>query len=184
MLGIGVGFGGVILLAVESIGNFSSSLGIGLVVCAGLAWSVANMIMMRLRSSNTLSLIVWMSLVPPIPLFIASYMFEPHDQIYNALTTFDLTGLAALIYLAFCSTLLAYAAWAHLLSTNPAAAVAPYTFLVPVFGIISGTVILDENITIMMVFASALILIGLIVSSLGLGITRVINQHIGTIGKH
>lgn len=167
IIGIVIGFIGITLLGIVSSETSFDLLAAGFVVLAGAAWAFANMIMKRLGAENAFKVIVWMSLVPPIPLFIASYIFEPHDRIISALTEFDFYGFSALIYLAVCSTLLAYTIWTRLLAVYPTTLVAPFTLFVPVFGVLSGAVLLNEEFTLQIALASALVLAGLAIANFG-----------------
>ena len=82
-----------------------------------------------------LSMTVWSALVVPLPLLALSLAIDGPDAVVHALT--HLTGAAVLstLYTAWLASLVGYGIWNTLLARHPAAAVVPYTMLVPVVGL-------------------------------------------------
>ena len=64
------------------------------------------------------------------------------------------------------ATLAGYGLWAHLLRRYPASLVAPYSLLVPVFGIVSSAIMFGERFGVVRLFGMALILVGIAVVAL------------------
>jgi O-acetylserine/cysteine efflux transporter len=58
-------------------------------------------------------------------------------------------------------------AWGRLLSRYPAATVAPFTLLVPVFGISASALVLGEPLTDWKIYAALLVLSGLCINLFG-----------------
>jgi O-acetylserine/cysteine efflux transporter len=69
-----------------------------------------------------------------------------------------------LIYLAFGATLLGYSLWSRLLSRYPASQVAPLSLLVPVVGLTSSALLLDEHLSSAQLFGAGLVMLGLLVN--------------------
>ena len=90
----------------------------------------------RRASSRVL---VWSSHVPPLPLFGLSAIFERGEVV-----TLDASGVLALAYVVILSTLGGFGAWIWLLRQHSASTVAPFSLLVPVFGIASAWLFLSE----------------------------------------
>ena len=80
-----------------------------------------------------------------MPLLGLSLAFEGPRAIGDAFGAVDLGGLAALAYIVGPSTLFGFAAWTSLVRRYPAAVVAPFTLLVPVFGIAAAALTLGER---------------------------------------
>ena len=74
-LGITVALAGIGLLAIDKY-ETATLLGLGLVIAAGFAWAVSNIMMKLCGDVDMLRLIIWMSIIPPVPLLIVSYVFE------------------------------------------------------------------------------------------------------------
>jgi O-acetylserine/cysteine efflux transporter len=71
------------------------------------------------------------------------------------------TGVLALLYVVVLSTFFGFGAWTMLMSRYPASSVAPFTLLVPVFGIGSAWIALGEVPTGPELAGAAVVLAGL-----------------------
>ena len=69
--------------------------------------------------------------------------------------------MASVVYLAFFATVIGWAAWGFLLGRYSPGVVAPFSLLVPVFGLVSGALVLGEALTLLDLVATVLILAGL-----------------------
>jgi O-acetylserine/cysteine efflux transporter len=103
----------------------------------------------------------WICVVPPIPLLILSLSFEGTGAATDALAHLTLTGVACILYLAIVATVVGWAIWGFLLGRYSPSVVAPLSLLVPVFGLLSGALVLGEDLTAVDLTAAALILAGL-----------------------
>ena len=133
-----------------------------LVIGAAAAWGVANVCTRVAQPPDGLALMVWASLVAPLPLLGLAFAFEGSHAIADALRGIDLGGIGALVYIVGPSTLFGFAAWSGLLRRYPAAAVAPFTLLVPVFGIAAAALTLGERPSAPELGGSALVIAGLL----------------------
>lgn len=133
-----------------------------LVVATAASWGIGN-IASRRASADGLSLIVWSSFIPPIPLFVLSLLFEGPAAIAQAFTTLSWSGVGALLYLAVLATLVGFGIWASLLRQHPAAAVAPFSLLVPVVDIATAWLVRGEWMSVAELGGGVLVLVGLMV---------------------
>ncbi|MCP4342035.1 MAG: EamA family transporter [Desulfobulbaceae bacterium] len=140
---------------------------------AGAAfWGISNIIVRKttsLASSqgeklNMLSLVVWSALVPPVPLLLLSLLIESPTRILDALTHLNAVSLFSVAYLAFAATIFGYGAWSYLLSNHPANRVAPLSLLVPVAGLITAYIVLDERLSAIQWIGCLLVVVGLLVA--------------------
>lgn len=138
-----------------------------LVLGAAAGWGVGNICVRAARPDDPLRFMTWICLVPPLPLFTLSLVAEGPGEIGAALSGLDLGGLGAVAYLAFVATTLGWAAWASLLGRYPAAVVAPFSMLVPVFGLGSAAVLLGEPLTLRRLVATALVVGGVLITLRG-----------------
>lgn len=170
-LGISISFGGIILLVLDSIGHSGSSFtGLFIVICAGLAWAVSNILMKQAGKINMFNLIIQMSLVPPLPLFVLSFFFE--DGQIQAVSNLTLTGAGALFYTSVISTVLAFGFWGKLLCKYSPNIVAPFSLLIPVFGMLSSWIVLHESFNTMECIASVCVFAGLLIIFLPVEVIR------------
>jgi len=137
-----------------------------LLILAALMWAGANVVTKTMGPVDTLSLVVWSSLVPPVPLFVLSWFLEGGAAVTTALAHFSWMSLGAVAYLAFLSTLVGYGLWNWLIVKRGAGAVAPFS-LVPIFGVSSSWLILGEALTPGHFLAAGLILGGLVIHVFG-----------------
>lgn len=128
---------------------------------AALSWAAGNIATRRAQAPDPKALMVWSSLVPPIPLFAMSLALEDRGEIRDALTTFDLGGTLALLYVVVLATGFGFGAWSWLLKQHPASTVAPYTLAVPVVGIASAWVMLGERPNGWELLGAAVVMAGL-----------------------
>ena len=141
-----------------------------LTLSAALSWglgNITNKIIMRNRSVPIMSLVVWSALVPVIPFFACSLLFEGQAAIVNSLLHIGLQTMLALFYLAFVATIVGYAIWGNLLSRYETWRVAPLSLLVPVVGIITAALVLDEHLSGQQMLGAVVIILGLLVNVFG-----------------
>ncbi|WP_167153081.1 EamA family transporter [Streptomyces sp. MBT27] len=138
------------------------------IVLAGAAacWGASNVLTRRAAPPDALNFMVWVSVVPVLPLLALSLLFEGPERDAEALAEFDLSGAGALVYVAWLSTVFGFGAWGMLLRRYPASSVAPFSLLVPVFGMSSAAVLLGEPVTPLRWGAAALLVGGVALTSL------------------
>ncbi|PLY11170.1 MAG: permease [Arcobacter sp.] len=141
-------------------------LGLILILSAAIFWSISNIIMKQIKGVNLLHFMVWVSLIPPLPLFILSYIFETHEPL-TLLFNSSIKTWTSLAYTGYISTLVAFAIWGWLLKNYNTALVTPFALLIPVVGIVSSNILLNEQLTNIEAIGGILILSGLCISMLG-----------------
>jgi O-acetylserine/cysteine efflux transporter len=168
---IGAVQAGGVLLAVAGLALVAGGLdggatvpGFLLVLGAAAGWGAGNICVRAARPDDPLRFMTWICLVPPLPLLALSFAAEGPDQIGAALSGLDLGGVGAVAYIAFVATTLGWAAWASLLGRYPAAVVAPFSMLVPIFGLGSAALLLGEPITLRRLVATALVVGGVMIT--------------------
>jgi O-acetylserine/cysteine efflux transporter len=136
-------------------------------IAAALFWGIGNIVTKKAGRIDMLSFVVWSSLVPPIPLYLASLLFEGPGALPQALGQITWLGGGSLLFISYGATLFGYGLWSVLLSRYPANVVAPFTLLVPITGIGSAALLLGESISGMEMLGSALVFAGLLLTVLG-----------------
>jgi O-acetylserine/cysteine efflux transporter len=144
-----------------------SWVGLVMLLLAALMWAVANILARRMGPVDTLGLMVWSSLVPPLPLLALSWWLEGGPAIAASLEHFSWLSAGSVAYLAFLSTLVGYGLWNWLIGQRGASAVAPFSLMVPVFGVSSAWLVLGEVFTPGHWAAAGLILAGLVIHVFG-----------------
>ncbi|WP_394234069.1 EamA family transporter [Pseudomonas anguilliseptica] len=166
LFGLLVAAGGLLLIGSQ--GNCLMTLaGFLLTLCAAAMWALGNIVTRKLGKVNLVGLVVWGSLVPPLPFFALSWLLEGPEVIETALRGFSLDTLLVLVYLAFGATILGYGLWSRLLSRYPASQVAPFSLLVPVVGLTSSALLLDERLSSLQLVGALLVMLGLLLNFCG-----------------
>jgi O-acetylserine/cysteine efflux transporter len=138
-----------------------------LIIGAAAAWGLSNIVTRRAAPSDTLRFMVWSSAVAAGPLILLSLLFDGPSADLAALRAVDAEAVLAVLYVALLSTLGGFAAWGVLLRRYGAATVAPFSMLVPFFGLASAALLLGEQITLVDALGGALVVGGIL-----LGLTR------------
>ena len=132
-----------------------------LVVGAAAAWGVSNTLTRMAQPPDALALLVWASLLVPLPSLALSLVFEGPAEIGAAMAGIDVTAVVTLLFVALVSGLFGFAAWISLLKHHSAASVTPFALLVPVFGIASAALLLGERPSALELGGAMLICAGL-----------------------
>ncbi|WP_419995218.1 EamA family transporter [Streptomyces boninensis] len=156
--GMAVAVGGVTVAAVDE-GASGPLFAFGLLMLAAVLWGVSNVLTRKAAPADALNWMVWVSVVPPLPLLALSLLFEGPERDLAALRALDWTGAGTIVYVAWVVTVFGFGAWGFLLRTYPASTVAPFSLLVPVFGMSSSAVLLGEGMTGLR-WCAALLLVG------------------------
>ncbi|MFZ5427279.1 MAG: EamA family transporter [Thermodesulfobacteriota bacterium] len=162
-LGSLVALSGLALIGATAGTGGVTVLGFAMLLAAALCWSFGNILMRGAGRADMLPLIAWLSLVPIAPLFGMSYVFEGPERIAFALTHLNAAGVGSVLYLTVCATVIGYGGWGKLLKIYPASTVAPFSLLIPVFGIACAWIVMGETFGSLRLAGMALILAGLAV---------------------
>jgi O-acetylserine/cysteine efflux transporter len=166
LFGLLVAACGLALIGLQS-GQAMTLAGFVLTIAAASMWALGNVVTRKLGKVNLLGLVVWGSLIPPLPFLALSLWLEGPALISASLRGIGLQSLAVLAYLAFGATLLGYGLWSRLLSRYPASQVAPFSLLVPVVGISSSALLLGERLGSLQVVGAILVMAGLLLNVWG-----------------
>ncbi|WP_457789772.1 EamA family transporter [Pseudomonas sp. PL-6] len=166
LLGLLVAAAGLALIGLQG-GQAMTLAGFALTIGAAAMWALGNIVTRKLGRVNLVGLVVWGSLVPPLPFLGLSLWLEGPAAIESALRGFGVEALLVLAYLAFAATILGYGLWSRLLSRYPASQVAPFSLLVPVVGIGCAALLLGERLGALQLVGAALVMGGLLINVWG-----------------
>ncbi|EID54660.1 EamA family transporter [Saccharomonospora xinjiangensis] len=141
-----------------------------LTLLGALSWAVGNLCARKAEAPNPLHFTLWSSVVPPLPMFALSLVFEGPDAQWTAVST-AFSGdawlaLAGLSYVVVLGTVVGSGIWTTLMRRNPASTVAPFSLLVPVVGLSLAFVVLDERPTLVEIVAGLVVVGGVLLGSL------------------
>lgn len=161
--GLALAMTGLVLVA-SGLDGVATPAGFALVIAAAAAWGIGNIAIKRAAPADPLRFMTWICIVPPLPLLALSLAFEGPRQVGDALAGIDLGGLGAVAYIAWATTTLGWGAWGYLLRAYSAGTVAPFSLLVPIFGLGFAALLLGEPLTVRTVIAAALVVSGVLLT--------------------
>ncbi|EMC2282843.1 O-acetylserine/cysteine exporter [Enterobacter hormaechei] len=177
LAGISLAVFGVLVLIEGSLnGQHVALLGFMLTLAAGLSWACGNifnkLIMQHETRPPVLSLVVWSALIPIVPFMAASFILDGPQAMLKSLVEIDLTTILSLIYLALVASIIGYGIWGSLLGRYETWRVAPLSLLVPVVGLASAALLLDETLSVLQLCGAGLIMAGLYINVFGLRVRQ------------
>jgi O-acetylserine/cysteine efflux transporter len=163
LVGAAIAAGGLGLVAAHTGGDVSLA-GLACVLLAALSWGCANLTAKRIGRVNPLALVVWGSLMVPLPMLTASFIFEGRTRIIASLLHLSPIPILSVAFIVYVSTLVGFSLWSWLLARHAAATIAPFALLVPVVGMVSSALVLREPLPGWKLQAGGLVIAGLAVN--------------------
>ena len=93
LLGLAIAAGGLVVIAAQG-GRAMTLAGFLLTICSAAMWAFGNIVTKKVGRANLVSLVVWASLVPPVPFFLLSLWFEGPQRIATALAGLNGASIA------------------------------------------------------------------------------------------
>jgi len=162
-IGVLIGFSGIVFLFSDNIlineKNFISAI---LILCGSTFYVVGGLLTLKISNKKnenvTASILIWGSIILfPISLFI--------EQPWNLSPRLDST--LSLIYLGIFSTGIAWLLRFYILKHNGLVFQAQVAYLIPIFGVILGFLILKEAITAKVIISLIAVIIGIFIVKKG-----------------
>ncbi|MBK1785034.1 EamA family transporter [Prauserella cavernicola] len=145
--------------------EYAALLPVLLTLLGALSWACGNLCLRKAEPEQPLRFTLWMSVVPPLPMWGLSMIFEGPAAQWDSVSTFHLPALAGMAYTAVLGTVVGSGIWSALMRRNPASTVAPFSLLVPVVGLTMAFLLLDERPTPIEIVASAVVVSGVLLGS-------------------
>jgi O-acetylserine/cysteine efflux transporter len=143
LIGVVLGVAG---LAVVAVGRSAVAplLPFIIVLAAALSWAAGNVIARRAKAASGLGLVVWSGAVVPLPLAGLSLIVDGPNAFVATLVDLQPATALSAVYTAVFASLVGYGIWNWLLAKYPPSAVVPFTLLVPVVGMSTAWLALQE----------------------------------------
>lgn len=161
VIGALIAFLGVIFIA-EDIGKSETLISaLSMILVGALFWGISNLQISKLPPGGAFSLVVWASLIPPIPLLALSYFFEGGVEMVSTSSFLSAKSLGSIFYVSVICGVGCYGGWCYLLKKYPPNHVAPFSFLMPLFGVIMARIVFGEVLRNEAILGCGLIVVGL-----------------------
>ena len=161
-----VSFAGIALVGMHFDQTISLA-GFLFILAGAAAWGYGNLITKKLAGVNMMALVVWGSFVAAFPMLILSLAIEGPERIVYTWNHLTITGISSLLYIVYVSTCIGYGVWNWLLGRYPVSSIVPFSLLVPVVGVISSVLILNEPFQLWKLTAGILVISGLCINLIG-----------------
>jgi len=156
LAGILLAVAGVATVSVNS--GLGSPVGVALLLGAALSWASASIVIKRMGAVDLLRLSCLQMLIGGAPLLVLGVIFE-HRLPHPTLGTW-----AWFAFLVIPATAVNFALWFRLLERYSATAMTSWLFLIPVFGVLSGAMLLDEPVGWRVLLGGLLVVLGLVLT--------------------
>lgn len=141
-------------------------LAFALVLAAAAAWGLSNIGLRRAAPSDMLNFIVWVSAVAAPVLAVLTLAVEGPAADLAAIRSMSWASVGALLFVSGLSTLWGWAAWGILIRRYGASTVAPFSMLVPFFGVATAALVLREPVHSTDVIGGILVVGGVLTGAL------------------
>lgn len=148
--------------------NASASLaGLVLVLSSAVTWGAGSVIVKKMGKTNSGSLLVWGGFIAWPPLLLLSLYIENSLPVLEQCLHLSWASYGAVCFITFGSTVVGFGIWNWLVQVYPISTIAPFTLLVPIFGMLSSLVFLGEPLESWKIMAAVLVISGLCLNVLG-----------------
>lgn len=169
-----------IMVVASHVGGEVTLFGLLLSGLAALSWGGGNILSKTFGKIDMFGLVIWGGLFAFPLLTLLAFGIEGSDAVIHGIQNVNLTTFLALTFIVYLSTFVAFTLWGRMLAQYPTAMVAPFSLLVPVFGMLSSALILHEAYPLWKFVATLLIIAGLGINQFGGKLMGTLRRKFGT----
>ena len=157
LIGLFLGFSGIVAVSVGSLFGTMPLLGVALGVATALFWALGTVYFKRVQERvSTLWSVAGPFLIGGIFLTVLGLVLEPWSEI-----SWTGTFIASWLYVSLAGTALAWVLWLGLVRAGEASRVAAYVFFVPLTAVLMGVLFLGETLSSSLLVGAALVVSGI-----------------------
>jgi drug/metabolite transporter (DMT)-like permease len=156
LIGLLLGFSGIIAVSAGAFEGSASTAGIGYAVTAALTWALGTIAFKKVHERVPA---LWAVAIPfmagGVVLTVAGLLLESGGVTWSG------QFVAALAYSALIGTALSWFLWFGLIASGEASRAAAYIFFVPLVSLVVGAAVLDEPLTFSLLIGAGLVAVGI-----------------------
>jgi probable blue pigment (indigoidine) exporter len=148
---------GLLGVGLAVLGETKWGLGIFIAFIAPVSWTIATILIKKWSHSfNNFVLSGLQMGFGSLVLFVLAWILEP-----NAQMSWSMMSVSLLLWLGIPASVVQFTLWFYVLSKGDAAKTSSFLFLAPIFGILTGTILLDERLQWIQFVGGALVMASL-----------------------
>lgn len=166
LLGVLLGFGGLMLIFGDGLSDFANgeyTMGIVVIFLATISWAGGTIYLRSFKKNGT------PLLDAALQMFFGGFFLLVASALTEDASTAQWHGesIFALFYLTFLGSVVAYGAYSYVLTKLPTPVVSLYAYINPVVAVILGWLILDEKLNAAILFGCVVIVAGVYIVNTG-----------------
>ncbi|ASO61590.1 EamA family transporter [Salmonella enterica] len=160
--GIVAAFVGLIMI-IHFSEESSTTKGVFFVIIAAMSWAVCNIIVKLTRPANMIAFIVWSSLFSAPAVLIMTVYVKGWGGVLSIPDDITVGSSFSVLFQAYITTVVGYMIWNNLMKKYPATEVAPLSLFVPVSGVITSYLFLDERLSVQQLISVIVVITGIFI---------------------
>ncbi|EJJ9678679.1 EamA family transporter [Salmonella enterica] len=160
--GIVTAFVGLIMI-IHFSEESSTIKGVFFVIIAAMSWAVCNIIVKLTRPANMIAFIVWSSLFCAPAVLIMTVYVKGWGGVLSIPDDITVGSSFSVLFQAYITTVVGYMIWNNLMKKYPATEVAPLSLFVPVSGVITSYLFLDERLSVQQLISVIVVITGIFI---------------------
>ncbi|EAX8334808.1 hypothetical protein AG21_04440 [Salmonella enterica subsp. arizonae] len=137
--------------------------GVFFVIIAAMSWAVCNIIVKLTRPANMIAFIVWSSLFSAPAVLIMTVYVKGWGGVLSIPDDITVVSSFSVLFQAYITTVVGYMIWNNLMKKYPATEVAPLSLFVPVSGVITSYLFLDERLSVQQLISVIVVITGIFI---------------------
>ncbi|ENN2744581.1 EamA family transporter [Salmonella enterica] len=160
--GIVTAFVGLIMI-IHFSEESSTIKGVFFVIIAAMSWAVCNIIVKLTRPADMIAFIVWSSLFSAPAVLIMTVYVKGWGGVLSIPDDITVGSSFSVLFQAYITTVVGYMIWNNLMKKYPATEVAPLSLFVPVSGVITSYLFLDERLSVQQLISVIVVITGIFI---------------------
>ena len=155
VVGLLVGFSGIVVVSAGALEGHVSGLGVGYAVTGALVWSLGTIAFKKYADLVD----VWWAVA--LPFLVGGIVLSLAGGIVEGTAVeWSSQFVAAFVYAAVIGTAMSWSLWFGLVGSGEAGRVASYIFFVPIVALVTGGLVLGESLGASLLIGAALVIVG------------------------
>lgn len=175
VIGLLVAAAGLLVIALQTAGSVPL-LGLLFTLLGGFFWAIGNIMVKKRPDIDMNSLTAWGGALAVIPFLVGAVIIDGWEIIFTTWQQSDGLFLFVIFYIFAPATLFGAVVWGKMMQTYRASLVTPFALFIPVVGISSGTLLLNEPLSRADIFGAILVILGLAVNIMGKPVDHYLNK--------